>query len=500
MFRLEEEVLGWTRRLTREARLAPADAEELASHLWDLIENDLYAGVRPEDAFARARSRMGAEADIAAEFAIVYEEEYMDFEKQITESRDDPPALEALYRQKPQAFTASLARVLERFPGSAVLSAWKARLSYAPFLADRRKELRDLLTLVGLCLLAAFLSKLPLAWGHDVWKMDLAGGAVYPRNASFFFMPMIAAFYFLRQRSRAWLVIVAGVLFLATFVGINLMPAQAPWQTRALSILHLPLMLWLVVGLAFAGNDWRSLPVRVDFIRFTGELFIYTVLILLGGGVLTMFTLSIFKLIGMDIQHDYVSWVGVVGLFCAPIVAAWLTEKKRGLADNFAPVLSYIFTPLFLVTLLVFLLLMALTGRSPYTERESLLLFNVMLILVIALVVFNISERKLTPISRVYDPLNAGLIAAAIAIDAIALSAILGRLSAFGPSPNRFALLGENLLLLVNLVGLAVQYVRYFARAAPFSAVENWTARCLPLYGAWLAVVAFLFPVLFGYA
>ena len=143
---------------------------------------------------------------------------------------------------------------------------------------------------------------------------------------------------------------------------------------------------------------------------------------------------------------------------------------------------------------------MALTGKSPYTDRESLLMFNVMLILVIALVVFNVTERKLTATSRIYDPLNAGLILVALVVDAIALSAIIGRLGTFGPSPNRFALLGENLVLLVNIVGLAVQYMRVFAGKARFTAVENWTVRCLPLYAAWLAVVAFLFPVLFGYA
>jgi hypothetical protein len=258
--------------------------------------------------------------------------------------------------------------------------------------------------------------------------------------------------------------------------------------------------MWLVVGLAFAGRDWKSLPVGMDFLRFSGELFIYVVLFALGGGVLTGLTIQLFHLIGVDIERGYVTWVLVMGAAAAPVVAAYLTEKKRGLADSFAPVLSLIFTPLFLVTIVAFLLVMAARGASPYRDRESLLLFNVLLVLVIALVVFNISERKLTPVSRVYDPLNAALIAAAIVVDVIALTATIGRLSAYGPSPNKIALLAENIVLLVNLGGLAVQYARWFAGAARFSAVENWTVRCLPLYAAWLAVVTFLFPVLFGYA
>jgi hypothetical protein len=310
---------------------------------------------------------------------------------------------------------------------------------------------------------------------------------------------MIAVFYLLRQRPRRWISIVAGAVFIVAFLGINILPAHDPWQTRTLSILHLPLLLWLVVGLAFSGNDWKSLPVRMDFCRYTGELFIYTVLILLGGGVLTAFTMAIFNLIGLDIRQWYVSWIGVIGLFCAPIVATYLTEKKRGLADNFAPVLSYIFTPLFLLTLVAFLAVMVGRGKSPYTDRNFLLMFNGMLALVIALVLFNISERKLTAVSRLFDPLNGVLILVAMAIDAIALSAIIGRLSAYGVSPNRIAILGENILLLANLIGLAVQYARFFAKRAQFFVVENWTVRYLPVYAVWLAVVVFLFPVLFSY-
>ncbi len=500
MFRLEEEVRGWTLKLTRNGGIAPVDAEELEGHLWDLIESDMYAGIRPEEAFRRARSRMGDAESVAAEFAVFYEEEYMDFERQIMEGRNDPSALEVLYHQKPQAFTAGLGRALEKDPRSPVLLTWKARLSYAPFLAERQGELTELLAVVGLCVLSAIVSKLPLLWGYDPLVMDYGARAAYPLNASFFFMPMVAAYYIYRQRPQALLIAIIGVAFVAAFLGINFMPAHDPWQTRVLSIIHLPFLMWLVVGLAFAGKDWRGLPAGMDFLRFSGELFIYTVLIALGGGVLTVLSIQLFRLIGMDIQRDYVSWVLVMGAAAAPVAAAYLTEKKRGLADSFAPVLSWIFTPLFLATIAVFLLLMAARGSSPYRDRESLLLFNVLLVFVIALVVYNISERKLTPVSRIYDPLNAALIALALVVDVVALSATIDRLSTYGPSPNKIALLAENIVLLVNLGGLAVQYARWFLRKAQFSAVENWTVRCLPLYAAWLAVVTFLFPVLFGYA
>ena len=65
-----------------------------------------------------------------------------------------------------------------------------------------------------------------------------------------------------------------------------------PFATRrrapqVLSALHLPIALWLVVGVAYAGGHWLAATSRMNFVRFSGELFIYYVLIALGGGVLT---------------------------------------------------------------------------------------------------------------------------------------------------------------------------------------------------------------------
>jgi hypothetical protein len=51
--------------------------------------------------------------------------------------------------------------------------------------------------------------------------------------------------------------------------------------------------LWLAVGVAYAGGRWFAENARMDFVRFSGELFIYYVLIALGGGVLTGFTILI---------------------------------------------------------------------------------------------------------------------------------------------------------------------------------------------------------------
>jgi hypothetical protein len=95
--------------------------------------------------------------------------------------------------------------------------------------------------------------------------------------------------------------------------------------------------------------------------------------------------------------------------------------------------------------------------------------------------------------------MNLALILAAVVIDVVALSAIIFRLSAYGITPNKLAALGENLILLANLAGLAWMYVRYFTKKIDFHVLEKWQTSYLLVYVIWLAIVAFLFPVMFGF-
>ncbi len=215
--------------------------------------------------------------------------------------------------------------------------------------------------------------------------------------------------------------------------------------------------------------------------------------------MLSFFTLEIFGLIKLNITTFYMANIAFVGACAAPIVASYITERKREIVESFAPVLSAIFTPLVLVTLVVFLVTMLAVGKSPYNDRDFLLVFNGMLVLVIALIFFNVTERKLGQRARIMDALNAVLILAALAVDGVALSAIIVRITSYGVSANKIAVLGENVLLLTNLLGLGVQYVRHFAGRTTFAQVENVTARLLPVYFIWIAVVVFAFPAVFSF-
>ena len=240
-------------------------------------------------------------------------------------------------------------------------------------------------------------------------------------------------------------------VFAAAFVVANIhtLPPQGP--VESLLALHLPMALWLAVGVAYAGGRWSQSSARMDFIRFSGELFIYFVLIALGGGVTTGLTLAMFKAIGVNLMPIYNEWVIPCCASAAVVVAAWLVEAKQSVVENMAPVLTRIFTPIFALALVAFLGALLVTGRGIGIDRNVLIIFDVLLAVVVALLLYALSARDPSAPPGPFDWIQFVLIASALVADVVALSAIAARISEFGFTPNRVAALGENVILLVNL-------------------------------------------------
>jgi hypothetical protein len=238
---------------------------------------------------------------------------------------------------------------------------------------------------------------------------------------------------------------------------------------------------------------------RMDFIRFLGELFIYYVLIGLGGGVLVGFMLVIFQAIGIDVEPYFEAWLLPCGAAGGLIVASWLVEAKQSVIENMAPVLTRLFTPLFAAVLLAFLVTLLWTGQAIDIERDVLIAFDLLLVLVLALLLYSVSARDPRQPPGVFDAVQVLLVVSTLLADAVALWAIAARINEFGFSPNRVAALGMNLILLVNLAWSAVLAIRFLSGHGSFAAIERWQTDYLPVYALWAAIVVVLFPPVFGY-
>jgi hypothetical protein len=354
----------------------------------------------------------------------------------------------------------------------------------------------ETIVVFALATVAALAVKVPELFGL---KWGTADMPFYLRNFSLFVFPLLTGYFVWKRRlsgrTWAWL----ALAFAAAVVFANVYPFEPGSDTEMLTALHLPIALWLPVGIAYAGGRWSESTGRMDFVRFSGELFIYYALIALGGGVLVGFTMGMFQAIGINAEPVVRDWLVPCGMLGAVIVASWLVEAKQSVIENMAPVLTRLFTPLFALTLLVFLGTMVWTGRGIDIERNALIAFDLLLVLVLGLLLYSISARDPEAPPAGFDLLLVLLLVSALVADAFALAAIGARISELGFTPNRVAALGENLVLLGNLGWSTVLYVRFLRGHGPFASLERWQTAYLPTYSVWAAIVVVGFPPVFGF-
>jgi hypothetical protein len=446
---LEDQIDQWRTYVQRRQAIHSVDAAELEDHLREQVAVLVDSGLATDEAFLVAVKRMGDLDTLSREFAREHSDRLW---KQLVVGPSDSG--------EPRA---------------------RARTD----------------AIVAFCLgvAAAVAIKLPALFGI---QLDQNAG-FYARNLSLFVLPLLTGYFVWKRRldtkTLRWL----AVAFVAAGVFANIYPFAPSGRTETLTALHLPIALWLVVGIAYAGGRWSQVAGRMDFIRFSGELFIYYALIALGGAVLTAFMMMIFKAIGIDLEPFFESWLLPCGAAGAVVVASWLVEAKQSVIENMAPVLTRLFTPLFAAVLVTFLGTLVWTGRGIDIEREVLIAFDLLLVVVLGLLLYSASARDPQSPPDAFDVLQVVLVVSALLADAVALWAIAARITEFGFTPNRVAALGENVILLVNLAWSAVLYIRFLRGRGSFTVLERWQTDYIPVYAAWAAIVVMVFAPVFGY-
>jgi hypothetical protein len=237
----------------------------------------------------------------------------------------------------------------------------------------------------------------------------------------------------------------------------------------------------------------------MDFVRFTGEWFIYYVLIALGGGVLMALTAGILEPSGVDVDR-VAEWVLPSGAAGAVVVAAWLVESKQRVVENMAPVLAMLFTPLFAVMLACAAVVYAATGLGDAFDRELLSVFDALLIVVLGLVLYGLSAREPSTSPSWMDGVQLVAVVFALVLDLLVLGSMVARIGDLGFTPNRTVALGLNLVLLVNLAGAAWLAGRFLRRRSTLHRLERWQTSYLPVFALWAAAVVVVLPPLFGFS
>ena len=410
---------------------------------------------------------------------------------QIIQNLHNPKELEKLYRDNKLNFKKAFNSVYPEIQENTTAHIWYERLNY------ENDEIswgatNELLFIIIASFIAGVIAKLPQFIGINPEYF-------YPRNIAFVIFPLLTAYFAWKRKSKTNRMAIASIVILISVLFINSLPNNNTSDTLILACIHLPLLLWSVLGFIFVGDNLKNYQTRLDFLRYNGDVVVMTAVILIAGGILAGVTMGLFRLIDIQVEEFYFQYIGIWGLAAAPIVGTYLVQTNPHLVNKVSPVIAKVFTPLVLVTLIIYLIAVMYTGKDPYNDREFLLIFNMLLIGVMAIIFFSITETSKNAGGKFGFMMLFILSVVTIVINGIALSAILFRISEWGITPNRLAVLGGNILILINLLLVTFRLFKAIKDGNEINKVENSIASYLPIYSLWTILVTFVFPVIFNF-
>ena len=404
---------------------------------------------------------------------------------------DNPKQLEKLYRKNKSDFKQQFSMIYPQLKDNKIADFWNERLNY------ESDEVywgtgRDISFVILASIIAGIIAKLPAI-------LNLDEEFFYTRNIAFIVLPILSTYFAWKNKANTKSIFfIAGAILISLFY-INFLPDQRKSDSLLLACIHLPLFLWCVLGYAFTGGSLTNNEKRLDFLRYNGNLAVMTGLILIAGVILTGATIGLFALIDLNIEKFYFENVVIFCVAASPIVGTYLTETNPQIVNKVSPLIAKIFSPLVLITLIAYLAAIVISGKDLYNDREFLLTFNALLIGVMAIIFFSVAGTS-RPSKNYAETLILFLLSVlTVIVNGIALSAILFRISEWGITPNRIAVLGGNILMLTNLILVTIKLLKALRNKTDKTEVAAAIGLFLPVYAAWAFLVTFLLPAVFGF-
>lgn len=410
---------------------------------------------------------------------------------EIVNNIHNPAGLEKLYRSNKSAFKKEFEHVYANNKGEVILQYWNERLNFKndTIALGSKKEIRYV---VIIAIIAGLIANIPNFTGMDKEKF-------FTRNISFIVFPLLCSYFIWKQKIvfKKWILPLFMVLVAAIY--INLLPNISTSNSITLAFIHVPFFLWSILGYSFLGNNVNNSNKRIGFLSYNGDLLVMSAIIFLSTLLFSALTIQLFELIGIKIEKMYTEHILIWGLAAIPFLATYLIQNNAQLINKVSPVIAKIFTPLVFINLLIYIVAIIYTKKYPYQDRNLLLIFNALLIGVMALILFSVAEAGRGVNHKINLLILFGLSLVTIIVNCIALSAISFRIIQWGISPNRLAVLVGNILIFINLLMVSYQLFLTAFKNAEVEEVEKSIALFLPIYGIWTGLVTFLFPLVFHF-
>jgi len=420
----------------------------------------------------------------------------------------DPEALEAAYQdarrdKQEAAFREALETCYQDAPANLLYAAWHVRLRETGQPRDRAVNWVLAVPLsVALGLLFGLLfdqrlelpGRVPyliLGWAPIATAFVLAFLALASRKS-------------IKRAALAAAGLLVVLLYVTTFVAFR---ERAHYTL--LMILHLPLLAWIGCGLYLLGQ--RSEPrERFAFVIQSIEVFVTAGLFVGAGGAFGLITVGMFEALGISLPVTVVQRLFAAGGGLIPVLAVAsgydprsgpdASRLRQGLSKIIATLMR-LMLPMTLLVLAVYLVAIPFNFLEPFYNRETLIVYNVMLFAVIGLLVGATPVQETDLAEKHHRILRAGILVVAVLatlVSLYALSATVYRTVTMGGwTVNRVAVIGWNAINVGLLVLLVVKQLQAGADRWLDAAqtVFGWGMRA---YAAWATFLVLAIPLLFG--
>ncbi len=417
-------------------------------------------------------------------------------ENNIKTALTDPQKLEELYQKDKQKFRQAFRNIISDLEPTDLIRYWQIRLQFQEnqiykFSFGKRNFLWLLLCII----LVTFLVRLPHLFNFS----DSIREMYEIRNFGIIIFLGITLYELLRKGTKElnlWLGFTLAFMILA--LHLKTMPSVEGNQTLNLALIHAPIVCWFLYGLAMNVPAKVNRRSWVKFLRFNGDLVVFSGLIMICWFIILGITVVLFE--SLSIKFDDVLMLDMIKIagVISPLIAVFAIERIPALENKLVPLIARIFNPVVLIVLVIYLITIIQAGKNIFGERDFLIVFNLVLFSVLVVILFSLSNFPEQNKFKYHYLILYLLTLLSCSLNMIALSAIIYRLISFGITPNRLAVIGMNLLVFANLIKIGLDLMHVFAGKREPETISLNIAGYLPLYGTWALIIVILFPLIFN--
>jgi len=427
-------------------------------------------------------------------------------------SQEDPARLEAIFQDAVSqndtaAFKADLLTCYEEYPSNLLFAAWYYRLESSQTADTSTRRSINWKLAIPLAFINALIFCLLVS---DLLSFEMSN-QLFPYQvlwwAPVISLVVIAFLSFTSKKGYRLAGIVSVALVLAVVFATLLSLHNE--QYLILMALHIPLLSWAAVAITLMGVRTASHQ-RFSFLIKSIEVFVTAGLFLIAGMIFGGITLGLFAALSITPPDMIIKYLAAGGVGLIPVLAVAVSydpmsspadqDFSQGLGKLIST-LPRLLIPLTLAVLVVYLFVIPFFFVKPFTDRDVLIVYNLMLFAIMGLLVgaTPLKEEELAPKMKSF--LRIGILALVILVVIVslyALSATVYRtLTMGGLTINRMTILGWNVLNISLLVMMVVKILKA-GKDCWVNAVQSVFSLGCVLYVLWslllLVTMGWLFP------